>query len=170
MTRLWRKPTRTVALLCSVFALLAGFAAAGPAYADDYGKIYSLVSDPANCLAATYGPQIPDIPITTGCFNDDSEQWTYSSGTHRIISGIDGGGQWCLRTGPGGNGQPVGITVCQLNDPAEQWTIVQQSLVSAVDGRCLDDPSGRQGVQLQLWDCNIGGNANQNWDIVGYTG
>ncbi|WP_153469088.1 RICIN domain-containing protein [Streptomyces kaniharaensis] len=36
-------------------------------------------------------------------------------------------------------------------------------------GRCLDDPSG-QVAQLQIWDCNFGGNANQHWDIVGYDG
>ncbi|MDF2261457.1 ricin-type beta-trefoil lectin domain protein [Streptomyces ferralitis] len=66
------------------------------------------------------------------------------------------------------NGSPVQIWTCN-GTGAQVWRIIGQSLYNPQSGRCLDDPSG-QIAQLQIWDCNIGGNANQNWDIVGYDG
>jgi hypothetical protein len=146
--------------------------AATPAYAVAYGKIYSLVSTPANCMDVTSGSNGPfqSWPFTGGCQNGDTQQWSYLNGSQTITSGVDGGGVWCLDVAYGDtdNGTPVGLYPCNGDDPAQKWVVVGQSLVNPRSGRCLDDPSGETGRELQIWDCNIGGNADQNWDIVGY--
>jgi hypothetical protein len=147
---------------------------AAPAYADTYGKIYSLVSSPANCMQGSNlfnnDHNFLYQAFTDGCSSWDSQQWSYYTGNQTISNGMYGGGRWCLDVeyGNTANGSPVALFPCNGDDPAQKWVVVGQSLVNPQSGRCLDDPNGATRVQLQLWDCNIGGNANQNWDIVGY--
>jgi hypothetical protein len=162
------------AALASVIVFPVSLATAAPAYADQYGKIYSLASSPGNCLQAdvdAVGPfQFGDD--TSGCVNADYQQWSYLTSNQLIESGawVDLTGQYCLDVAYGGSsdGTPVGLYPCNSNDSAQKWQIVGQSIFNPQSGKCLDDPSGEEGVELQIWDCNIGGNANQNWDIVGY--
>jgi hypothetical protein len=141
-----------------------------PPGAPPLGKIYALASSPANCvdLAGDIDPDGQPILAYT-CHNADNQQWSYETFTNTIHSGIqDPNRRLCI--GIGGdtisNGSPIEIFDCD-GSGSQVWRIIGQSLYNPQSGRCLDDPSGQIG-QLQIWDCNFGGNANQNWDIVGY--
>jgi hypothetical protein len=166
-------------LLTSVTALAFGLVTSAiPASAEvvppgspQYGKIYALASSPANCMDSAGGEAYPgDAVLSYWCHNADNQQWTYNIYTHQIVSGLQGREAFCVDIGgdQGSNGSPIIDNVCSPS-ASQVWRIEDQSLYNPQSGKCLDDPSG-QIHQLQIWDCNIGGNANQNWDIVGYTG
>jgi hypothetical protein len=156
------------------FGLVAAVAPAGaevaPPGAPQFGKIYSLASSPANCMDVSGGNTFDGTPVLAyTCHNADNQQWTYRLGSNTILASGGANLGACLDVGGDhvSNGSPVQIWGCN-GTGAQVWRIVGQSLYNPQSGRCLDDPSG-QIHQLQIWDCNFGGNANQNWDIVGYT-
>jgi hypothetical protein len=149
---------RTLALPLA-FAAIFAVTSAGTASADGgWGKIYSLAHTPGDCLAEE------GLPMTDGCWNANIQQWQYQLDSGYIVSGND---YRCLSVQAGASGQngsPIDMEPCG-NGSWQTWQVTGQSLYNPQSGRCLDDTDGTFWIQLQLWDCNIGGNANQNWYI-----
>jgi hypothetical protein len=151
--------------------------AASPASADEgsfgsFDKIYGLATTPANCVEV-----YPDNSVGMNyCQDTDSQQWVYQN--NAVFSGtfIDvcfffqcEPFRACLSVqsgASGGNGSPIDAEPCG-NGSWQEWQLIGQSLFNPQSGRCLDNTNGQNNVSLQLWDCNFGGNANQNWNVVG---
>jgi hypothetical protein len=146
----------------------------------DWGKIYGLATNPGNCVETELDTF---FVIMDNCKDQDGQQFVYDNTTNEILAG---GTYFCTVVGPhevecdpgclsvqagasGGNGSLIDVERCE-NPSTQTWEIMGQSLYNPQSRRCLDDTNGQNLARLQLWDCNFGGNANQNWDIVGYTG
>jgi hypothetical protein len=98
--RLRRRPARAAALASSIAPALSA-AVAAPAYADTHGKIYSLVSTPADCMAITMVPDYFNRELyTTGCVNNDEQQYSYVTGNETSTSGYAGAGCTSSRWSP----------------------------------------------------------------------
>jgi hypothetical protein len=93
------------------------------------------------------------------CYNDASQQWTYTGGELRH-------GSMCLNDqGNAGNGGHVILWRCD-GAVNEIWTRTSSGEYAlGASGPCLDDPaySTRNGTQLDVYACHNG--ANQHWTL-----
>ena len=93
------------------------------------------------------------------CFNDASQQWSFSGGELRH-------GSMCMtEKGWGGSGSAVILWSC-TGAHNQIWTHnAAGEYVLKANGLCLDDPSysTRNGTQLDVYRCH--GGSNQRWTL-----
>jgi hypothetical protein len=128
-----------------------------------WGKIYGLASNPANCVDDQLSAYTAGFFAINYCENNNSQQFSYDITDNEIQTG-DGG---CMAVEQGSGAHASVLDFPCASPYWYTWRIVNQTLVNAQTGLCLDDTNwGGPGTFLQLWTCN--GASAQNWDIVGY--
>ncbi|MEU6717338.1 ricin-type beta-trefoil lectin domain protein [Nonomuraea sp. NPDC046802] len=115
------------------------------------------------CLAIGHGQAKAWKPaIQWPCKYSSEQRWSRDGNGH-FINNATG---MCLGKGNGRPGQPPVQNPCFVG-PAQYWTYQNGRIVNADTGLCLGIPKGRAaaGLKAILWKC--GGQADQQWQMVG---